>query len=164
MQTERKYQSDIAYRNRSRWIEPVNTPNPRSNMNRKSKICAVDSASAHATLGSRIRRRRLALRATLVEIAERADIDPGNLSRIERDLQSPSANALYRIAEVLDISIQDLIEDAQTAPLPRAGRADRTQGNKALDTLTKIFFRLDGKNQQLAIAMLRTLERQQLEH
>ena len=41
---------------------------------------------------------------TLVEVARRAGLDRGHLSRIERGQQAPSLSALYRIARALGLT------------------------------------------------------------
>lgn len=56
--------------------------------------------------GEFIRTRRTTLRLSLRKFAERADLDPGNASRLERGRAAPpeSPDVLDRIASALDLS------------------------------------------------------------
>ena len=97
------------------------------------------------------------MRATLEEIAHRAQLDASNLSRIERDIQTPSAVALQRIAEALGVPITALLENAaETDPnaLPRPVPVDRDA-----DFLLKLYFRLCQEDRVLAVELLRTIEK-----
>lgn len=72
--------------------------------------------------GEFIRSRRGELRLTLRDFAKRADMDPGNASKIERGRLAPPQNeaVLRRIAEALQLELhsperQDLLDMAATA-------------------------------------------------
>lgn len=71
-------------------------------------------------IGKNIRRIRKQQRLTLSELAERADIAKSYLSNIERNInQNPSIQVLEKLAAVLHVDIQALIEtdsDVQTLP------------------------------------------------
>lgn len=116
----------------------------------------------HGTMriGRTIRELRLASGATLEELAHKAGLDASNLSRIERDLQEPSAGCAWRIADALKVSLGELFDDASrnrhgvVEPLPRG--ADRQA-----DSLLKVFYRLNENNRGLAVQMLRLLEKTQ---
>ena len=97
------------------------------------------------------------MRATLEEIAHRAQLDASNLSRIERDIQTPSAVALQRIAEALGVPITALLENvAETDPdaVRRPVPVDRDA-----DLLLKLYFRLDQDDRVLAVELLRAIEK-----
>ncbi len=111
------------------------------------------------TLGRTIRERRLAMRATLEEIAHRAQLDASNLSRIERDIQTPSAVALQRIAEALGVPIASLLENAAETEVERSPRPAPHPINRDADLLLKLFFRLAEDDRVLAVELLRTLEK-----
>ncbi len=63
-------------------------------------------------LGRHLRRRRKAMGLPLQRIADRAGISVGHLSQIERGLSSPSVRDLIRIAESLDASAGDFLDQA----------------------------------------------------
>lgn len=65
-------------------------------------------ATNRPTAGSRLRKRRRALRLTLREVSEQAGITESYLSQIERDRASASVNVLQRICEPLRLSLGDL--------------------------------------------------------
>lgn len=56
--------------------------------------------------GELVQRRRAELRLTLRDFAERAGLDPGNLSRIERGRVAPpqDATVLARVVEALELT------------------------------------------------------------
>jgi transcriptional regulator with XRE-family HTH domain len=112
-------------------------------------------------IGRTIRELRLAAGATLEELAHKAGLDASNLSRIERDLQEPSAGCAWRIADALHVSLGDLFEEAARArqqggaePIPRGS-------DRQADSLLKVFYRLNENNRGLAVQMLRLLEKTQ---
>lgn len=63
-------------------------------------------------LGQRLRQRRKALGLPLQRIADQAGISVGHLSQIERDLSSPSVRDLIRIAESLQASASDFLDQS----------------------------------------------------
>lgn len=63
--------------------------------------------------GEKIRQLRLAKKMTLEEVEQRAELSPGNLSRIERGLQWPPEEKLQSIARALNIDIASLFTGAQ---------------------------------------------------
>ena len=115
------------------------------------------------TLGRAIRERRLSVRATLEEIAHRAGIDASNLSRIERDMQAPSAMCLYRIAEALEVPLASLLGEKPTEAVRERGQARARNNERLTDALLKVFYRLSEDDRLLAIELLRTLEKQRRE-
>lgn len=111
-------------------------------------------------IGRTIRELRLASGATLEELAHKAGLDASNLSRIERDLQEPSAGCAWRIADALHVCLADLFEESARArqqgaePIPRG--SDRQS-----DSLLKVFYRLNETNRGIAVQILRLLEKTQ---
>ncbi len=112
-------------------------------------------------IGRTIRELRLASGSTLEELAHKAGLDASNLSRIERDLQEPSAGCAWRIADALHVTLGELFEDAASSrqhggaePVPRGG-------DRQADSLLKVFYRLSETNRPLAVQMLRILEKSQ---
>jgi len=57
------------------------------------------------SLGAQIRRYRSEQKLTLVELAQSCDISPSFLSQVERDQANPSVATLYRITNVLGVSM-----------------------------------------------------------
>lgn len=64
-------------------------------------------------LGAEIRRRRKAMKMTLMELAFEIDGDNGNLSRLERGKQGYSDELLNKIAWALGCSVSDLFAGAE---------------------------------------------------
>lgn len=58
-------------------------------------------------VGSRIRIIRKALKLTQEDVAERIEIEPKSLGRIEMGANLPSLKTLNKLAAVLDVSISD---------------------------------------------------------
>ncbi|MFH1671888.1 MAG: helix-turn-helix transcriptional regulator [Pseudomonadota bacterium] len=61
-------------------------------------------------LGARIKELRRARRLSQAQLAEKIDIDPKHLSRIEVGRSYPSLDRLDKIANALDIEMKDLFE------------------------------------------------------
>lgn len=97
------------------------------------------------------------MRATLEEIAHRAQLDASNLSRIERDIQTPSAVALQRIAEALGVPITALLENAAEANSDEPRRP--VPVDREADLLLKLYFRLCPEDRTLAVELVRTIEK-----
>lgn len=66
----------------------------------------------YRAIGSRIRKYRLERDLTQESVSEYADLTPAHYSHIERGNTKPSLPTLIRIANVLDVSIDDLLCDA----------------------------------------------------
>lgn len=63
------------------------------------------------SIGANIRRFRKAKKLTLDQVAVPAGMDSGNLSRVERDLQSVNHPKLRAIASILGVKMADLLSD-----------------------------------------------------
>ncbi len=61
-------------------------------------------------LGEAIRAKRKAAAFTQEKLAERAELSAIFISRIERGKESPSVDNLVRIANALNLRVQDLVE------------------------------------------------------
>ena len=68
----------------------------------------IEATPPHAAIGSRLRAIRQARSYTISQVAESAGLTKGFLSRVERDLTSPSVSTLVAICDVLDAQIGDL--------------------------------------------------------
>ena len=77
-----------------------------------------------AQLGERLRAIRRRRRATLREVAERADISESFLSQVERGRAGASIATLQRIAGALGVSVADLFEPDGAQSRPRVLRRE----------------------------------------
>lgn len=68
-------------------------------------------------LGERVRERRKELGFSLEELAARTGLTASFLSLIERNINNPSLDSLYRIAEALDVPPFYFSADAITSPV-----------------------------------------------
>jgi transcriptional regulator with XRE-family HTH domain len=82
----------------------------------------LDQEDPHAmALGDRIRALRKEAGWSQAELAQRIDVDAGRVSRYESGRITPSADALVRLAESLNVSIDYLlIDDIPRRPLHSA--------------------------------------------
>lgn len=76
------------------------------------KALPVEPSSAALAIGSRIRAARHAQRLTIDQVADSTGLTKGFLSRIERDLTSPSVASLVTLCQVLSLEVGELF----TAP------------------------------------------------
>ncbi|WP_166260110.1 helix-turn-helix domain-containing protein [Marinobacter salicampi] len=67
------------------------------------------------TLGATLRSFRKAKGLTLTELATQAHSHEGNLSRIERDAAKPSLDLLYRLADSLNVSVNELFQVSEVS-------------------------------------------------
>ncbi len=72
-------------------------------------------------IGAQLRAARLAARKSMAEVAERAGLTKGFLSKLERDLANVSVASLMRLCEALDISVGSLFS-APKGEVVRAGQ------------------------------------------
>lgn len=88
------------------------------------KALPVEPTNAPVAIGSRIRAARQSQRMTIEQVADATGLTKGFLSRVERDLTSPSVASLVTMCQVLSIAIGDLFAVPETS-LTRAGEAPR---------------------------------------
>ena len=88
--------------------------------------------SSCQALGLRVKQLRAQLGLTQEELADRCDMFRTYMSRIESGAANPTLTMLYTLAAALEVSVQDLFEVAEEAPLrvrsknhTSRGRADR---------------------------------------
>ena len=91
----------------------------------------AETSSCQA-LGLRVKQLRAQLGLTQEELAERCNMFRTYMSRIESGAANPTLTMLYTLAAALEVSVQDLFEVAEEAPLrvrsknhTSRGRADR---------------------------------------
>jgi transcriptional regulator with XRE-family HTH domain len=78
------------------------------------KALPVEPSAAPVAIGSRIRAARQAQRLTIEHVADATGLTKGFLSRVERDLTSPSVASLVTLCQVLSISVGDLFTVPET--------------------------------------------------
>lgn len=88
------------------------------------KALPVEPSNAPVAIGSRIRAARQAQRLTIEQVAEATGLTKGFLSRVERDLTSPSVASLVTLCQVLSVSVGDLFAAPETH-LTRRGAGPR---------------------------------------
>ena len=80
---------------------------------------------AEETLAGRLRRRRKQLRLSQVDLAERAGINQGYLSAIERGLRNPSRAVVEALAGVVDLPVAVLVGAGREHDAPQPYEARR---------------------------------------
>lgn len=83
-----------------------------------------DPKTDRVAIGPRLRAARQALQLTIDEVAQIAGLTKGFLSRVEREITSPSVATLVTLCDVLSISIGSLFEEPEVQ-LVRAGTGPR---------------------------------------
>lgn len=78
-------------------------------------------------IGEKIKSVRLEKGITAKELAEKAEVTPGYISQIERNLISPSLSVLMRIAEVIDIPLVSLFSQEEQERVTVITRENRTK-------------------------------------
>lgn len=104
------------------------------------------------TIAARVRQIRRERGFTQAEIAARADLAPGTLSRLESGREPPTVSSLVRLADALGVSLGDLVGDASLPP-----SAPATPVNRQLRQLTELAGRLDRSALRHLLAMARLL-------
>lgn len=69
------------------------------------------------SLGETIKTYREARGLSQIDLARRAKISQGTLSRIEANLQKPGATILVRVAQILETSVDDLVKLVETSEI-----------------------------------------------
>lgn len=72
------------------------------------KTLPVEPTGAAINIGARLRGVRQTRRLTIDQVAEMSGLTKGFLSRVERDLTSPSVSTLLKLCDVLGIEIGQL--------------------------------------------------------
>lgn len=78
------------------------------------KALPVEPKDETVAIGPRIRAARQARHLTIEQVADATGLTKGFLSRVERDLTSPSVASLLTLCQVLSISIGDLFNAPDT--------------------------------------------------
>lgn len=78
------------------------------------KALPVEPTGSAIRIGSRLRVARQRQRLTIDQVAEMAGLTKGFLSRVERDLTSPSVATLLTLCEVLSLEVGELFTVPET--------------------------------------------------
>lgn len=99
------------------------------------KALPVEPSNQPLAIGSRIRTARQSQRMTIEQVADATGLTKGFLSRVERDLTSPSVASLVTLCQVLSLPVGDLflspntqltrLEDAPRISLGGEGLTER---------------------------------------
>jgi transcriptional regulator with XRE-family HTH domain len=95
-------------------------------------------ANERVRLGARLRHAREASRLSLEEVAQRCGVTKSFLSRVERDMTSPSIASLMGICDAVGLSVADLFQIPQTTLVRRRDRppvGDLPKAADVVDTL-----------------------------
>lgn len=92
-----------------------------------------------SSLGQRIRRLRQEREYSLRSLAKRAEMSVAYLSKLERDESSPTVALLRRLAEALDVPLEDLVA------LPEAGEREL----ELPDSLKEFIYAYKDSNEEL---------------
>jgi transcriptional regulator with XRE-family HTH domain len=103
---------------------------PRAASGSPLYFCSLIEYLQAMKLGENIKKVRQAAGLNQKEVAERAGVDPGMLSKIENRGQNPSLEILRRIASGIGCSVADLLPDDMRRPQ----RASPTKATKSPDT------------------------------
>jgi transcriptional regulator with XRE-family HTH domain len=91
----------------------------------------ASDADNRLQFGARLRRAREARRLSLGELSARCGLTRSFLSRVERDLTSPSVANLVTICDALSIEVGELFQSPQTTLVRRAERPTLAELPKA---------------------------------
>ncbi|PXA75642.1 helix-turn-helix domain-containing protein [Auritidibacter sp. NML100628] len=79
------------------------------------KSLPIEPSDAPKALGRRLRAYREQRRLTLDQVAKATRLSKGFISRVERDLTSPSVSSLVAICQVLGVSAGEMLEAPETS-------------------------------------------------
>lgn len=84
--------------------------------------------SESATIGLKIRKRRIDYNLSLRDLATRANLTASFISQVERGITNPSLNSLRKIAESLDVPLfYFLADNAKKSPVVRRNARPRLE-------------------------------------
>jgi transcriptional regulator with XRE-family HTH domain len=101
-------------------------------------VTATRTPPAVPRIGARLRHAREAGRLTLEHVAARSGVTKSFLSRVERDITSPSVASLISICDAVGLSMADLFHRPPATLVRRADRprpADLPKAADVVDTL-----------------------------
>lgn len=108
-------------------------------------------------IGDILRQRRERRGETLEEVAFRAGTGAGNLSRIERNLQSPVLSTLEKLCEALEISLIEALQEAKGASRDCYVRDPASAFDKDTRELLAVTEELVSKQKQVLVRFAESL-------
>lgn len=84
------------------------------------KSLPIEPSLEPIQLGARIRNARLRKRLTIEQVADHSGLSKGFLSRVEREVTSPSVATLMKICQVLGVTPGSLLDKPDTTVVPLA--------------------------------------------
>ena len=78
-------------------------------------VLEAGSYPERARIGSKLRRARIARHLTMRQVAESSGVTEGFLSKLERDLTSPSLATLVTVCDVLKLDVGELLAKTEVA-------------------------------------------------
>jgi transcriptional regulator with XRE-family HTH domain len=96
--------------------------------------------------GARIRHARERRRLSLGEVAERSGVTAGFLSRVERDMTSPSIASLVAICDAVGIALPDLFQTPRTTLIHRQDRPRLTELPKTREVMETLITPADERH------------------
>ncbi len=107
---------------------------------------AVGGGGGRVRFGARLRHAREASRLSLGEVAARSGVTKSFLSRVERDITSPSVASLIGICDALGLSVGELFQAPQTTLVRRADRPRIAELPKAADVVDTLITPADERH------------------
>jgi transcriptional regulator with XRE-family HTH domain len=105
-------------------------------------------------IGEAIRALRKSKGLTLLELANAANTDAGNVSRLERGAQGHSEEMINSVSGALGVPVSKLYEMVET---PQKAEEIAQNYDKQLAELKKVYLSLTGKKRRLALRLLQGL-------
>lgn len=118
-------------------------------MNKKNE------AATRKLLGQAIRALRKSQKLTLLDLANTAGTDPGNVSRLERGLQGYSEEMINAVATALGIKLSELYAMIEA---PKKAEEIAQNYDKQLNELKALYMRLNGGKRRLLIQIAQGLD------
>ncbi len=101
------------------------------------------------TIGKRIKQFRIDAKLSQGQLAERAELDTNNLSRIERGITTPTLDIILKLANALNITPNDILLESFQAPAPLLdAEIARLTGGMSDDRRRKVIEYINFLNQQ----------------
>lgn len=119
------------------------------------KMNKKNETAARKLLGQAIRALRKSQKLTLLDLANAAGSDPGNISRLERGLQGYSDEMINRVANALGVQLSELY-----SMIEHPKKADEIVQNydKELLELKKVYMRLNAGKRRILLQVAQGLD------
>lgn len=91
----------------------------------------------HQTLGTMIRTLRTERHMTQLDLAREMGVTDKAVSKWERDLSIPDASSLPKLAGLLDVTVDELLQASTAEQQPAAPAPDRAQATALIELVLK---------------------------